>query len=325
MELEKEFSLFKSWVPTNRAEIELEGYKNYYIPWKYYDYRPKEDPEEVKKRKRAAKVTLDNDSGDESDEYTEITGDDAYDETQPAPLLIISSISIDLFFRQFVSLCPKGYRIIAAEVSGVVIDSYKVWVRSLHDLLLKKLRVPVVHILGFELGGLLAQMYAARYPQCVESLILINPFCSNKYFSKKLTSLSKMTFSIAPLFLLKGNLLSGLPNDNLPPQVAASFDFVASCVDGMSRSELATQLALLYAVPADADPVASVKDKVMIILSAEDEPYRAYSGEVLEDIRKFYPDAQIAELKRGCGEFPQLTVADEVNMYIQIHLRKFQK
>lgn len=325
MELEKEFRLFKSWVPTNKIDMPLEDYKNLFIPWRYYDYRPKEDPEEVKKRRRAAKVTLDNDSDDESDEYVEGGNSDAYDDTQPAPLVIISSISIDLFFRQFVALCPKGYRIIAAEVSGIVVDSYKLWVHSLHDLLTKKLHVSTAHILGFELGGLLAQKYVARYPQSVESLILLNPFCSNKYFSKKLSSLSKMTFSIAPLFLLKGNLLSDLPNDNLPPQVAESFDFVASCVDGMDRSELATQLALLYSVPAEAEPVESIKGKVMVILSAEDEPYRAYSGEVLEDIRKFYPDAQVAELRRGCGEFPQLTVADEVNMYIQIHLRKYQK
>lgn len=319
MELEKDFRQFKSWVPTKRTELELEDYKNFYVSWKYYDYCPKDEKDYEKESSQKG-----GEGG--SDEY-KYTYDEETDkkETQQAPLVILTSISIDLFFRQFLSLCPKGYRVIAAEISGTVVDSYKIWLKSLHDLLVKKLRVKSAHMLGFQLGGLLAQMYTASYPSCVESLILINPFCSNKYFSSRKTTFSKMTFSISPLFLLKSSLLNDLPKDNLPPQVAESFDFVASCVDGMNRSELATQLALLYAVPAEADPVESVKGKVMVIISADDEPYRSYPGVVLEDIKKFYPEAQVAELRRGCGEFPQLTVADEVNMYIQIHLRKFQK
>lgn len=326
MELDSEYSLFKSLVATNKIEVALEGYKDFYVSWKYYDYSPKEE-------KKPNKISK-NDNNDDDDDDGDYEGyviddtddnDDDDNNTKPAPLVIISSISIDLFFRQITSLCPKGYRIIAAEISGTVVDSYKIWTKSLHDFLITQLHIPTAHILGFQHGGLLAQLYASRFPQCVESLILINPFCSNKYFAGRLTSLEKMTFSISPLFLLRSDVLKGIPNENLPFQVAESFDFVTSCVEKMSRDELVTYLALLYSVPASAEPVDSLKDRVMLILSAEDEPYRSYPGTVLEDVRKFYPNAQVAELKRGCGEFPQLTVADEINMYIQIHLRKFQK
>ena len=127
MELDKEFRLFKSWVPTNKVELEFEGYNNLYIPWKYYDYSPKEEEEE----ESATTHHDEAESGDGDDEYTEKEKsteekkeeDDEKKKKKPAPLVMITSVSIYLFFRQFVELCPKGYRIIAVEVSGVVADS----------------------------------------------------------------------------------------------------------------------------------------------------------------------------------------------------------
>ena len=314
MELDKEFRLFKSWVLTNKVELEFEGYNNLYIPWKYYDYSPKEEEEEGKEEEKE----------EESTEEEEKKEKEKEKKKKPAPLVIITSVSIDIFFRQFVELCPKGYRIIAAEVSGIVVDSYPVWVKSFHTLLTQRLHVQQAHILGFQLGGILAQLYATRFPKNVGSLIFLNGFCNNKYFTERLSTLSKMTFSIAPMFLLRSNMLIGLPKDNLPVPVAESFDFVATCVERMSRSEISTLLSLTYAVPVEAEPQAAMKGKVMIITVADDEPFCSYPASVREEIKKFYPDAQVAELRRGCGEFPQLTVSDEVNMYIQVHLRKFQ-
>lgn len=49
----------------------------------------------------------------------------------------------------------------------------------------------------------------------------------------------------------------------------------------------------------------------------------ALSQNVREELYKLYPNAKRAHLKSG-GNFPYLSRAEEVNMHIIVHLRKFK-
>ena len=44
---------------------------------------------------------------------------------------------------------------------------------------------------------------------------------------------------------------------------------------------------------------------------------------VREDLHRSYPDASMAYMKNG-GNFPYLSRSEEVNLYLQVHLRRFE-
>ena len=41
---------------------------------------------------------------------------------------------------------------------------------------------------------------------------------------------------------------------------------------------------------------------------------------MLQEVLKFFPDSRITVLRDG-GDFPYLSMPDDVNMYIEVHLR----
>lgn len=281
----QEYKLFRSWAPLAKMDVMYEGSFNEYVQWKYFDYGPKEGAE-----------------------------------TYPIVLIPGLECSISTFFHQYVALCPKGFRLIACEPMNLILDDHHIWVKSFHELL-KSLGIFKAHIFGFQLGGLLAQMFAARYPDAVDSLVLVNPICDTQWFYDH--SRLKGVLKIMPAFMLKSYILSPLPNMNLPPALAKAIDFVATEVDAMTHSELVTRLALTYTMSVAVNTKRLFDNsRVTVVLSAEDDPYCITPASVREEARKYYPGSQIAELRAGCGDFPHLVCPDDLNMYFQVHLRK---
>lgn len=285
MDANQEYKLFRSWAPLVKMDVMYEGSYNEYVQWKYFDYGPKDSAE-----------------------------------TYPVVLIPGLECTITTFFQQYVALCPKGFRLITAEPVGITLDDHLIWVKSFHELL-KSIGVKKAHVVGFQIGGLLAQMFAARYPASVDSLVLVNPVCDTQWFHDH--SRLKGVLKIMPAFMLKSYILSPLPTTDLPPPLAKAIDFVATEIDAMSHDELATRLSLTYSASISANPKKLLDNsRVTVILSAEDDPYCTTPAAVREEVRKYYPEAQIAELRRGCGEFPHLVCPDDLNMYLQVHLRK---
>jgi maspardin len=275
----QEYRLFRSWVAQQRVDVTDGGVD---ATWRYYDFGPK-----------------------------------AGSGGAVVPLVFLGGIctTAESFFRQFVSLCPKGYRCIALQPVAMY-ETHEQFVRGL-DLFLAKLELPRVHLFGSQLGGLLAQLYAARYPLRVESLVLCNSFCDTQMFHD--SAPCRGMFSIVPEFLLKRHVLAGLPRDAMAANVADAIDFVASEVDASTHTELASKLTLnavlvtidpKTVLPGDRVTIMITNDRCVIPLQLREEP------------RKYYPDARLAILKTG-GDFPYLSVADELNMYIEVHLRRF--
>jgi len=226
-------------------------------------------------------------------------------EATPLVCLAGASGTIDVFYRQMISLCPKGYRIISVQFDAY--DTHQAWCKGL-DRFLDKIAVNKVHLYGTSLGGYLAQCYAQFRPARVESMILNNAFCDTQYFIDNAPCAAM--FSIMPEFMLKRIILGNFPTGTQETEIANSIDFMVEQLECLTQSELAGRLTL-NCIPGPLKPGA-------VTLTLDDV---ALPENLREEVYKFYPDARIAHLKTG-GNFPYLSRADEVNMHIQIHLRR---
>jgi len=235
---------------------------------------------------------------------------------EATPLVCIPGASgtADVFYRQIISLCPKGYRIISVQFDAY--DTHQAWCKGL-DRFLDKIAVNKVHLFGTSLGGYLAQCYAQFRPARVESLILNNAFCDTQYYTDNAPCAAM--FSVMPEFMLKRIVLSNFPATSLETEIANSVDFMVEQLETLTQSELAGRLTLNCA-PGTLKPGSVILSSEHItILDTIDDV--ALPENLREEVYKFYPDARVAHLKSG-GNFPYLSRADEVNMHIQIHLRR---
>jgi pimeloyl-ACP methyl ester carboxylesterase len=104
--------------------------------------------------------------------YYEITG-------EGQPLALIAGISIDhRFFAAQVRGLSKHFKVIAFDNRDVGLTKCSALDYNIDDMaddlnqLLDFLTVKNAHILGFSMGGFIAQSFATRYPDKVQSLIL---------------------------------------------------------------------------------------------------------------------------------------------------------
>jgi len=235
---------------------------------------------------------------------------------EATPLVCIPGASgtADVFFRQMISLCPKGYRIIALQFDAY--ETHQAWCKGL-DRFLDKIAVNKIHLFGTSLGGYLTQCYAQFRPARVESLILNNAFCDTQYFYDNAPCAAM--FSIMPEFMLKRFILGNFPTTNMETEIANSVDFMVEQLESLTQSELAGRLTLNCAPgPLKTGSVVLPSEHITILDTLDDI---ALPESLREEVYKFYPDARVAHLKTG-GNFPYLSRADEVNMHIQIHLRR---
>jgi len=243
--------------------------------WKYYDYGPKDVP----------------------------------------PLVLIPGASgtAEVFYKQFLSLCPKGYRLISVQFPAYM--THDAWVKGF-DKFLDKLGVDKVHLFGTSIGGYLAQNYIHFRPQRVLSLVLCNSFADTQYYKDNAPCVGML--ALMPEFVLKKMILNNFPTGQLDPDIADSIDFMVQQLESLEQSELAARLTLNCTL-ADFNPTELNWDKTKItILDTLDEV--AVPEKCREELYKFYPEAKVAELKYG-GNFPYVSKPDETNLYLEVHLR----
>ncbi len=95
-------------------------------------------------------------------------------------LLIHGNFSSGLYFTPLLSRMPKDIRILAPDLRGFGDSSYHERITSMADfvsdlvMFLKVKQIEKVTVLGWSLGGGVALEMAARHPEMVEKLILIN-------------------------------------------------------------------------------------------------------------------------------------------------------
>jgi maspardin len=210
------------------------------------------------------------------------------------------------------ALSMKGYRVISIDIPRVW-NLYE-WIQAFEKFL-DVIDVHHIHLYGTALGGLLAQLFAQHRPRRVRSLVLSNTFMDTQSFPAAMPWAPLVSWS--PSFLLKRYVLTGIRDGPHEPFIADSVDFVVSQVETLSREDLASRLTLTV----DAATVGPLlfSDSFITIMDTND--YCAIPQQLKDQLSEKYPGARRASLKSG-GDFPFLSRPDEVNLHLQIHLRR---
>ncbi|XP_065018963.1 uncharacterized protein LOC135584363 isoform X1 [Musa acuminata AAA Group] len=230
------------------------------------------------------------------------------------PLICIPGIAgtTDVYYKQIMSLSMKGYRVISVDVPHVW--SHHEWAYAFEKFL-DTLSIYHVHLYGTSLGGFLALVFAQHRPRRVKSLVLSNAFLETHKFAASMPWSSVVNWT--PSFLLKRYILSGIRDGPHEPFIADSVDFVVAQVETLTREDLSSRLKLNVNV-ASVGPLL-LSDSFITIMDTND--YCAIPQQLKDQVSERFPGASQAILKTG-GDFPFLSRSDEVNLYLQLHLRR---
>ncbi|KAH9606700.1 hypothetical protein KSS87_003645 [Heliosperma pusillum] len=230
------------------------------------------------------------------------------------PLICIPGTtgSPDVYYKQVMSLSMKGYRVISVDIPRVW--NHHEWIHSFEKFL-DAINVHHIHLYGSSLGGFLAQLFAQHRPRRVKSLVLSNTFLDTRSFAAGMPWAPVLSWS--PSFLVKRYVLTGIQDGPHEPFIADSVDFVVSQVDALSRDDLASRLTLTVE-SASVAPLL-LPDGSITIMDTND--YCAIPQHLKDEVGERYPGARRADLKSG-GDFPFLSRPDEVNLHLQLHLRR---
>ncbi|KAL1110478.1 hypothetical protein AAG570_008006, partial [Ranatra chinensis] len=233
------------------------------------------------------------------------------------PLICLPPVSgtADVYFRQILSLSAKGFRVISAEHPIYwTIDDWCAGFKKLLDIL----SLDKVHLFGASLGGFLAQKFAEYTSNCpqVVSLILCNTFTDTSVFN---CHDSSPFFWVTPALVLKKMILANFTPEHQDSRIIKAVDFMVERLDSLSQQDLACRLTM-NCMNSYVEPQKLSHLQGVTIIDVFDE--YALSIPVMEEMYKCYPNAKLAHLKSG-GNFPYLSRSDEVNLHLQIHLRKF--
>jgi len=94
-------------------------------------------------------------------------------------LLLHGNFTTSLFFESFIPHVSNSYRVIAPDMRGFGHSSYNKPINSFEDIcqdlkyFLEALKISKVIVLGWSLGGPIAQLFTCKYPNLVENLITV--------------------------------------------------------------------------------------------------------------------------------------------------------
>ncbi|XP_047327535.1 maspardin-like [Impatiens glandulifera] len=230
------------------------------------------------------------------------------------PLICLPGIAgtADVFYKQIMSLSMKGYRVISVDIPRVW--NHKEWMQAFEKFL-DTIDVHHVHLYGTSLGGFLAQLFAQYRPRRVKSLILSNSFLETHKFSAAMPWAPIVGWT--PSFLLKRYVLMGISSGPSEPFIADSVDFVVAQIESLHKDDLASRLHLA----ADTATVGSLSLSDSFITIMDTNDHCATPQQLKDAMIEQYPEARKAYLKTG-GDFPFLSRPDEVNLHLQLHLRR---
>lgn len=221
-------------------------------------------------------------------------------------------IGLPSVLHGLISFFLKGYRVISVDIPRAW-NNHE-WIQAFEKFL-DAIDVHHIHLYGTALGGFLAQLFAQHRPRRVRSLVLSNTFVETTSFSASMPWARIVGW--APAFILKRHVLSGIRDSPQEPFIADSVDFVVSQVETLEREDLASRLTLT----ADAASVGPLllPDSSITLMDTND--YCATPLSLKDQVCERYPGARRAYLKSG-GDFPFLSRPDEVNLHLQLHLRR---
>lgn len=221
--------------------------------------------------------------------------EDYGDNKKSYPLILIHPIggNILIWHHEIPLLLKSGFRVIAYEIRGHHRTNMgKVGAYALQDLvndlhhLLEHLNVKKCSIIGHSIGGIIASMYAAQYPESVDAIVLINS--SPKKFEEKdlekhfKTRHIAITQGIQVLgeYKLKAldeasDLLKDIKHSDFFRDV-----FTKTSVEGFVAATIA-----LYTIPGNVlDKLQDSNCKVFAIVGGDDEVFMRLLKEAKEQL-----------------------------------------
>jgi pimeloyl-ACP methyl ester carboxylesterase len=221
--------------------------------------------------------------------------EDYGDNKKSYPLILIHPIggNILIWHHEIPLLLKSGFRVIAYEIRGHHRTNMgKVGAYALQDLvndlhhLLEHLNVKKCSIIGHSIGGIIASVYAAQYPENVDAIVLINS--SPKKFEEK--DLEKH-FKTRQIAITQGIQVLGEYKLKAPDEARVLFKdkkhsdffrdvFVKTSVEGIVAATIA-----LYTIPENAvDKLQTSNCKVFAIVGSDDDVFMRLLKETKEEM-----------------------------------------
>ncbi len=232
--------------------------------------------------------------------------------TYPEPVLCLHGLpgSAESFFLQVTSLAPRGYRVISVELA-------EYWsATDFCDALqafLDTIGLSRVHLYGVGLGGFLAMNYVSRRPERVASVLLTHSWLTTEGLQLG------VRYPLGVLRWLPDFLIRAAIRDTFPKSRDGACEFAIRNMENAKRLQLASHIALSTAKATVVGRLHFPEERITLIDSMERS--RERDIEISEETARHLPGAKCALLKTG-GDLPYITVSDEVNMHIIVHLRR---
>ncbi|KAA6353669.1 MAG: putative Alpha/beta-Hydrolases superfamily protein, partial [Streblomastix strix] len=185
------------------------------------------------------------------------------------------------------------------------------WIVSFKGLL-DHLKLGKVHILGCGLGGFLALLFTRIHPKRVLSIILVNSYSINTALQQNIVK-----FEFSPTFVLRNFITADCQKQPAPEVNLAAVAFYNEQMVTLKQEDLYSQLLLMY-VDAFIDRRKVNQENLTII---ESNDFSSIPERLKGSCAQIFPQARQVILKLG-GDFPFISVCDEVSMHIVVHMRR---
>ena len=211
------------------------------------------------------------------------------------PLILIHPIggNILIWHHEIPLLLKSGFRVIAYEIRGhnrtnmgrVGAYAMQDLVNDLHNLL-EHLNIKKCSIIGHSIGGIIASMYAAQYPERVDAIVLINSSPKKfkekdleKHFETRQIAITQGIEALAEHKLRSIDEARDLLNDKRHSDLFRGV-FKKTSIEGFVAATIA-----LYTIPENVvGKLQTSECKVFAIVGSDDEVFMQLSKEAKEQM-----------------------------------------
>jgi pimeloyl-ACP methyl ester carboxylesterase len=181
---------------------------------------------------------------------------------------------------------------------------------------LKSLGVEKASILGSSLGGYMAQVFAARHGEMVETLFIANGLSDPDPF--KATQPAPWLITLFPVGFLRkkmGERIStwSVARPELGPLVALLLEQLHHSIKGP-----ALKARVLATLRGKEVPKVGIPDERIVIIESDDDPL--IPATVRTDVKRRYPGAAVHTFEAG-GHFPYVIEAERYTAILRQHLK----
>ena len=217
-------------------------------------------------------------------------------EQGPALLMLPGTLGRASIFWQQIELLAKKAKIVSVSYPA----NYNIiaWAEDLVRIL-DKFGIERTNIMGSSLGGYLAQIFAARFPDRIDRLIAANTLSSNKVFVTKQPYASDL--ANLPFKTIRQGFFKGLKErEQVRPFERNLYPLLYGEVAGgiPARNLRARLLALKHAPPIPE--ISLSPDRIAVIESADDP---LIDPQIQQGVRSFLSPATVYRFNNG-GHFP---------------------